>query len=304
MDDKEFNEKYEQLKKSKFKQQKLAGWRPIPTISCITIIYLSFALFFIIFGVLILVFTGQVKEIKVRYDKLCYNLMVCPIQIHINDKMTKPIMIYYQLDDFSQNHRIYMDSKSEKQLKGEQVSKEDLEKSGECENKLLNKDIGNNNLNGDDVAVPCGLIADSYFRDNFTDWKIDGKDIYPKITDIAYKSDIKKYGNTPYEETTHWTEIKDEHFMIWLRPSPFPNPRKIWGKIESIDIEKDSTIYVTIQNNKYLTHKKYIILSTRNVFGGKNLFLGLFYIIFGVLCLFASITFIICFNTFHRKHKL
>ena len=93
MEDKEFNEKYEQLKKSKFKQQKLVGWRPLPTISCITIIYLSFALFFIIFGIIILVFTGQINEIKIRYDDTCIDSIFCSINIPIIHKMPKPIMI-------------------------------------------------------------------------------------------------------------------------------------------------------------------------------------------------------------------
>ena len=191
MDDKEYNEKYEQLKKSKFRQQKLAGWRPVPTLSCVTIIYLSFAVFFIIFGILILVFTSQLKEIKIRYDDFCFKFIHnnCSIMISIGEKMPKPIMIYYQLDDFSQNHRVYMDSKSDKQLNGEEVSKEDLEKSGECDNMLLNKDIGAYHLNPDNVAYPCGLMARSYLSDRYFDWQINGKEINITVENIAYKAD-------------------------------------------------------------------------------------------------------------------
>ena len=301
MEDKEFNEKYEQLKKSKFKQQKLVGWRPLPTISCITIIYLSFALFFIIFGIIILVFTGQINEIKIRYDDTCIDSIFCSINIPITHKMTKPIMIYYEIADFSQNHRVYMNSKSEKQLKGEEVSKEDLEKSGECDNMILNKDIGVGFQPEDEVAIPCGLMAKSYFRDTFIVWKINGKEINPRVENIAYKSDKDKYEKIEYLEDKHWINMTDEHFMIWMRPSPFSNPRKLWGIIEEEDIEKDSTISVTIVNNNYRSYKKYIILSTRNVFGGKSLFLGMCYIIFGIFCLIASITFIIAFNAFHKK---
>ena len=306
MDDKEFNEKYEKLKNSKFKQQKLNGWRPIPTISCITIIYISFGLFFLIFGVIIVVFTSQLKEIKYRYDEYCSrnnNNVVngkieCTFIFTVHEKMSKPIMIYYQIDDFSQNHRVYMDSKSEKQLKGEQVSKEDLEKSGECEHRLLKKDFGSgsNPGNPDELQNPCGLIAYSYLMvDIFTDWKLNGNSLTIKEEEIAFKSDMKKYG-----------DIQDkEHFLIWLRPSPFSNPRKLWGKIEEDDIEKDSSLSVKITSSiEYFGYKKkYIILSTRNVFGGKNLFLGVCYIIFGIFCLMASVIFIICFDAFHKKNK-
>ena len=37
MNKEEFNKLYETLKNSRFKQQKFPGWRPLPTISCITI---------------------------------------------------------------------------------------------------------------------------------------------------------------------------------------------------------------------------------------------------------------------------
>ena len=302
MDDKEFNEAYEQLKKSKFKQQKLAGWRPVPTLSCVTIIYLSFSIFFIIFGILILVFTSQLKEIKFRYDDYCKDNRHsnCSISLAVTDKMPKPIFIYYQINGFSQNHRTYMESKSDKQLSGEEVSKEDLEKSGECEFALLNKDIGVG-FDPEEVAVPCGLMAKSYFRDRFLDWKINGKEIYPREEDIAYKADKQKYENIEYIEDKHWINMTNEHFMIWMRPSPFPNPRKLWGIIEDEDIERDSTVSLIIEHNNYFNDIKYIILTTRNVFGGKSMFLGIFYILFGILCLIASITFILSFHSFHRK---
>ena len=46
---------YERLKKSKFKQQKLSGWRPVPTITSTTIIFICLGIIFIIIGVLILI---------------------------------------------------------------------------------------------------------------------------------------------------------------------------------------------------------------------------------------------------------
>ena len=305
MDDKEFKEKYDKLKNSKFRQQKLPGWRPVPTLSCITIIYLSFAVFFILFGIIILVFNSQVQEIKFRYDNWNQtNSRIC--SFNIPEKMKKPIMIYYQIDDFSQNHRVYMESKSDKQLKGEDLSKEDLEKSGECEYALTNKEM---NIfpwraqYAEEVAIPCGLMAKSYLRDEFNDWKNNGKEIKIRIEDIAYKSDKEKYNNIDYDETQmskQWANMSDERFMIWMRPSPFSNVRKLWGIIDEEDIEKGK-VEVQINLKNYFSYKKYIILSTRNVFGGKNMFLGICYIIFGILCLVSSIIFIITFNSFHNK---
>ena len=39
---------YERLKNSKFKQQKLPGWRPVPTIASTTIIFICFGVIFIL----------------------------------------------------------------------------------------------------------------------------------------------------------------------------------------------------------------------------------------------------------------
>ncbi len=244
MDDKEFNKKYESLKKSKFKQQKLLGWRPIPTISCITIIFISFAVFFILFGIIILVFTSQVKEMIVRYDNNCNftKKNPCDFTIPVPEKMKKPIMVYYQINDFSQNHRVYMDSKSDKQLNGEEVKIEDLIESGVCDNAITNEDMGRYDLPGDEAAFPCGLMAQSYFQDKFI-IKMNGQEINVKNEDIAYKTDKEKYEKNQFDDSKHWTNFTDERFMIWMRPSPFPNPRKLWGIIDEIDL--DASLEIT-----------------------------------------------------------
>jgi len=307
----EFNKLYETLKKSKFKQQKFLGWRPLPTISCITIIFISFGVFFIICGILILVFIGQVKEYKSRYDLECKeqkkkdSTKNCELTISITEKMKKPIYIYYQINDISQNHRFYMENKSDKQLKGEKVSKEDLEKNNECENSLYNGNftyLDNELYPKDDVAFPCGLIAKSFFQDDLTSWKISGRDINITTEEIAYKSDRDSLSKVEMEDS-HWLDVTDEHFMIWKRISPFENPRKLWGKIEE-DIPNGGSVSVTIkEKNYYYNYEKYIILSTRNVFGGKNSFLGILYITFGAVCLISAVIFINVYNYFHRKEK-
>ena len=299
MDDKEFNKKYESLKKSKFKQQKLLGWRPIPTISCITIIFISFAVFFILFGIIILVFTSQVKEVILRYDILCNNTDSCTYSLGVPEKMEKPIMIYYQINDFSQNHRVYMDSKSDKQLNGEEVKIEDLKESGVCDNALTNEDMGHNNLPGDEAAFPCGLMAKSYFQDVFT-IKMNGQEINVKKEDIAYKTDKEKYEKNKFDGSKHWTNLTEERFMIWMRPSPFPNPRKLWGIIDEIDIDTSLEVTFTI-DHYFRNYEKYLILSTRNVFGGKNSFLGAIYLIFGIICLVSAIVFINLHHIYHKK---
>ena len=309
MNKEEFNKLYETLKKSKFRQQKFPGWRPLPTISCITIIFISAGVFFIIFGIFILIFTGQIKEFKFRYDLFCAEKRrhseKCEMSLSIPETMKKPIFIYYQINDLRQNHRFYMDNKNNKQLKGEEVSKEDLEKSNDCDGALYNKDfdfLDPDKYPEDDVAFPCGLIAKSFFRDNFTLWQMSGKEINVTTEEIANKKDRDDLSNVGLKDS-QWLDVTDEHFIIWKRIAPFENPRKLWGKIEGDDISSGSSVIVTIDDKNYHSFEKYIILSTRNVFGGKSSFLGILYIVFGAVCLISAVIFINVYNYFHKKAK-
>lgn len=309
MNKEEFNKLYETLKKSKFRQQKFPGWRPLPTISCITIIFISAGVFFIIFGIFILIFTGQIKEFKFRYDLFCAEKRQhnekCELSLSIPETMKRPIFIYYQINDLRQNHRFYMDNKSNKQLKGEEVSKEDLEKSNDCDGALYNKDfdfLDPDKYPEDDVAFPCGLIAKSFFRDNFTLWQMSGKEINVTTEEIANKKDRDDLSNVGLKDS-QWLDVTDEHFIIWKRIAPFENPRKLWGKIEGDDISSGSSVIVTIDDKNYHSFEKYIILSTRNVFGGKSSFLGILYIVFGAVCLISAVIFINVYNYFHKKAK-
>ena len=309
MNKEEFNKLYETLKKSKFRQQKFPGWRPLPTISCITIIFISAGVFFIIFGIFILIFTGQIKEFKFRYDLFCAEKRrhneKCELSLSIPETMKKPIFIYYQINDLRQNHRFYMENKSDKQLKGEEVSKEDLEKSNDCDGALYNKDfdfLDPDKYPEDDVAFPCGLIAKSFFRDNFTLWQMSGKEINVTTEEIANKKDRDDLSNVGLKDS-QWLDVTDEHFIIWKRIAPFENPRKLWGKIEGDDISSGSNVIVTIDDKNYHNFEKYIILSTRNVFGGKSSFLGILYIVFGAVCLISAVIFINVYNYFHKKAK-
>ena len=55
---------------------------------------------------------------------------------------------------------------------------------------------GSQKLNPDDVAIPCGLVAKSYFNDNFINLEIDNVRFEPNIKDIAQKADKElKYKN-------------------------------------------------------------------------------------------------------------
>ncbi len=301
---------YERLKKSKFKQQKLSGWRPVPTITSTTIIFICLGVIFIIFGVMILYYSNKIIEIKHQYDNLpsCQNSKICNISIEIQKDMSPTIMIYYELDGFYQNHRRYIKSKSDSQLNGKSFTLNEMQKIQDCDPAITNKDVGftkgaksitGDELNLDDLAIPCGLIAKSYFNDNFTNWKLDGKDIFVNEKDIAWRADKElKYKNTD-DLSKQWINMTDEHFIVWMRPAGLPDFMKLWGRIENDKLKKGQILTVTIHNNfeaKKFDGKKFLILSTVNIFGGKNYFLGISYIVLGCICIVLAIVFIIGYN--------
>lgn len=79
--------------------------------------------------------------------------------------------MYYQLDNFYQNHRRYVKSVSFPQLRGENYTVAQL---GDCDPILTNSDLGfkfaadkTTLLNPDGPANPCGLVAKSFFNDSF-----------------------------------------------------------------------------------------------------------------------------------------
>ena len=317
------NEEYERLKNSKFKQQKLPGWRPVPTITSTTIIFFCFGAVFIVLGVIILVFSNQIEEVSFRYDDVCYgqwkdhpNDKSCTIDIEIKKDMERKIMIYYQLNGFYQNHRRYVKSKSDSQLNGVDISLEEMKDSQDCDPAVTNKDMDKHEsvdgtaLNPEDVAIPCGLIAKSYFNDEFKNWEIIDKDessktFEPNCTNIAWKADKElKYKNIDFKR--QWINMTDEHFIVWMRPAGLPNFRKLWGRIDDRDLKEGTKIRVKILDKfdvSAFSGKKFLILSTVNAFGGKNSFLGISYIVLGAISIILAVVFIIGYNIHTKKNK-
>lgn len=306
---------YERLKNSKFKQQKLPGWRPVPTITSTTIIFFCFGIVFIILGIIILIFSNKIEEISFRYDDYCKDKNPCIVTLQVKNDMEKNIMVYYQLDGFYQNHRRYVKSKSDDQLNGKDISYQAMKDSQDCDPVITNEEMGKAEsitgtpLVNDEVAIPCGLIAKSFFNDNFKEWKLtdefgDTQALNVNEKDIAWKADKElKYKNI--DKSRQWIDMTDEHFIVWMRPAGLPNFRKLWGRITDRDLKAGTKIEVKIENNfdvSSFNGKKYLILSTVNAFGGKNSFLGISYIVLGGISIVLAVVFVIGYNL-HSKNK-
>lgn len=307
-------EVYERLKNSRFKQQRLPAWRPVPTITSTTIIFIAFGVLFIILGIIIIVYSNKIVEIKVEYQfNQNNNNNLLSQTIEIEKDMEQPIMVYYQLDGFYQNHRRYVKSKNDDQLNGKKKTLQEIKDSGDCDPVITNQDMGKlMNYEGtkfteeqlNDLAVPCGLIAKSYFNDNYLNWKLDDENLEVDEKGIAWDADIKMKYKNQEDMSKQWIDMENEHFIVWMRPAGLKNFRKLWGRIRT-NLKKGQKITLDIVNNYDVTKfdgKKYLVFSTVNSFGGKNKFLGISYIVVGAICIVLAVVFVIGYNM-HKKHE-
>jgi hypothetical protein len=85
---------------------------------------ITFTIFGIVFlglGILLSVMSDQIREeVLKNYDDIegCKTNLYkeCVLTLTIKEKIVAPVFVYYQLDNFYQNHRRYVKSRSFKQL--------------------------------------------------------------------------------------------------------------------------------------------------------------------------------------------
>ena len=299
-------------------------WRPIPTITHTVLCLLITGIIFIFLGIIILIYSSKITTIELRYDdnKNCENALknenkTCELTFSLEKKLEPPIFIYYQLENFYQNHRRYFKSKSIKQLKGNKCDKNDVK--NDCDPIITNKDLGriyslnNKKLDENEIAHPCGLIARSFFNDSYElHYKSNENNNNNIVTSIniysdgiASKSDKKRFKNLDGDyKSIQWLDVEDERFMVWMRPAGLNNFRKIWGKINKT-LEEGEYI-LTIINNYPVSHfngKKSFVLSNVNFLGGKNYLLGWSYVIVGGISFIFSILFWVGYKRFMNLNK-
>uniref|UniRef100_A0ACD6A9Z4 Uncharacterized protein n=1 Tax=Avena sativa TaxID=4498 RepID=A0ACD6A9Z4_AVESA len=303
----------------KFTQQDLPAWKPAMTPGCVLTIFLIIGITFVPVGLVCLQASNSVAEIVHRYDIDCVPSAYrrnkqayikdssiskkCIQQVQVQYHMKAPIYVYYELDNFYQNHRRYIKSRSDKQLrhglKHTESSCSPIEK--------------NNGL----PVVPCGLIAWSLFNDTY-DFTRGSMDIMVDRKNISWRSDREhKFGKDVYPFNFQNGSLigggkldpdiplsNQEDLIVWMRTAALPRFRKLYGVIEE-DLQADETITMHITNN-YNTYtfggKKSLVLTTSSWLGGKNDFLGYAYLITGSLGIFLSILFALIHAKVPRPH--
>jgi len=177
-----------------------------------------------------------------------YNTTQCTLQFTIPEEMGFPVLFYYRLTNFYQNHRRYVKSFDSDQLKGVAVDNGTIQSSA-CDPIKLDPTTKK-------PYYPCGLIANSLFNDTFYDpilLNVGHGDapnetyVMNRNTGISWDSDRALYGKTSYTPdeiipppnwqlrypNNYTTEnpppdlSQDEAFQVWMRTAGLPTFSKL-----------------------------------------------------------------------------
>lgn len=206
--------------------QQNINFSPKCSLKLSTVVFVIMSLLFFVCGIPELVAFNQLKDKIVDYTE-CKDKKLCVVEFNLENDLEFP-WIYYKIEGFFANYREYVVSRDLKQLLGKARTEEELK--DHCESAYLMSQLGveNKSFSGDDIAgteiaIPCGSVASSYFKDSFKLYKISdtNKDLpqsEPSLTSIFLnETEISNYYDRKYNykngisaQKTQWVDIEHD----------------------------------------------------------------------------------------------
>jgi hypothetical protein len=174
----------------------------------------------------------------------------CTLNFSILEDMNPPVLFYYRLTNFYQNHRRYAKSFNTDQLSGQAVSASSVDSSDCTPLTTVTFPDGSKK-----PYYPCGLAPNSVFNDTFYNpvlLNVPGKDIANQTyvmqnnSGISWASDKDLYGQSAYNwsdvvvppnwvlrypnnysDDYHPDLVNDEAFQVWMRLAGLPTFSKL-----------------------------------------------------------------------------
>ncbi|PTD02906.1 Meiotically up-regulated gene 89 protein [Fusarium culmorum] len=196
----------------------------------------------------------------------------CHLKFTIPEEMGPPVLFYYHLTNFYQNHRRYVLSFDREQLKGSKRSISDIRGGNDTWTYLMSNNSG-------------------------ISWDSD-KDLYKKTEysndDIVPPPNWQKRYPNGYTDENPPPDLKNwEAFQVWMRTAGLPTFSKLYQRNNTQAMWPGT--YDLVIDDHFPTREykgsKSIIISTRTVVGGRNPFLGIAYVVVGGVCILLGTVF-------------
>lgn len=238
---------------------------------------------------------------------------ICQIQFEIPNNLKNSILIYYKLTNFHANHRQYVKSFSEDQINGKIASISTIKDTiGQNCQPLSIDDNGK-------IIYPCGLIANSLFNDTFQSTLLSvnnsqSNNYQLSEDNIAWSTNKNRFKKTQYDyrdivPPPNWikmfpngyneTNLPDistwSQFQNWMAPAALSDFSNLILRNDNDELSQgiyQINIGLHFPTTEY-NGGKFIYLTTSSSIGGKNSFLGIAWLIGGIICLAFTITTII-----------
>jgi hypothetical protein len=212
------------------------------------------------------------ETVDVSYDSVSLPTTQCTLQFNIPESMGPPVLFYYHLTNFYQNHRRYVNSFFAAQLKGEAQD-------GNAVNGSMCSPMAADSQGR--IIYPCGLIANSLFNDTLGEPVLlnaanssasESVYVMQNTSNIAWSSDAALYGKTQYKldqivPPPNWAKrypngytesnpppdlSTDQPFQVWMRTAGLPSFSKLARRNDTLAMAA-GTYNVTILDCRFAT---------------------------------------------------